>query len=54
MVRILLLQLWMFLYFCYKGESNSQFGTCWITNGTENKKIKKTEKLPKGWEFGRK
>ena len=36
------------------GESNSQFGTCWITNGTENKKIKKTEKLPKGWEFGRK
>ena len=37
-----------------KGEGNSQFGTCWITNGTENKKIKKTEKLPKGWEFGRK
>jgi Zn-finger domain-containing protein len=37
-----------------KGEANSQFGTCWITNGIENKKIKKTEKLPKGWEFGRK
>jgi group I intron endonuclease len=36
------------------GESNSQFGTCWITNGVENKKIKKTEDLPKGWEFGRK
>jgi hypothetical protein len=36
------------------GSCNSQFGTCWITNGTENKKIKKTEKLPKGWEFGRK
>jgi hypothetical protein len=37
-----------------KGDGNSQFGTCWITNGTENKKIKKTDKLPKGWEFGRK
>lgn len=37
-----------------KGESNSQFGTCWITNGTENKKIKKTDKLPKGWSLGRK
>jgi hypothetical protein len=36
------------------GSSNSQFGTCWITNGIENKKIKKTEKLPKGWELGRK
>ena len=35
-------------------SSNSQFGTCWITNGIENKKIKKTEKLPEGWEFGRK
>jgi hypothetical protein len=37
-----------------KGKGNSQFGTCWITNGTENKKINKTDKLPKGWEFGRK
>jgi group I intron endonuclease len=37
-----------------KGEANSQFGTCWINNGTKNKKIKKTEKLPKGWKFGRK
>lgn len=36
-----------------KGEGNSQFGTCWITNGTENKKIKKTDKLPKGWSYGR-
>jgi hypothetical protein len=35
------------------GETNSQFGTCWITNGTENKKIKKTDKLPKGWKLGR-
>jgi hypothetical protein len=37
-----------------KGEANSQFGTCWITNGIENKKIKKTEKLPNGWKLGRK
>ena len=26
-----------------KGNKNSQFGTCWITNGIENKKIKKEE-----------
>ena len=25
------------------GEKNSQYGTCWITNGIENKKIKKEE-----------
>ena len=40
-----------------KGELNSQFGTCWITNNTENKKIKKIE-LEKyfalGWIKGRK
>lgn len=24
----------------FKGKKNSQFGTCWITNGSENKKIK--------------
>lgn len=35
------------------GNKNSQFGTCWITNGTENKKIKKLEILPNGWEYGR-
>ncbi len=37
-----------------KGESNSQFGTCWITNGKENKKIKKDEIIPDGWKLGRK
>jgi hypothetical protein len=37
-----------------KGENNSQFGTRWITNGKENKKIKKNEILPNGWIFGRK
>ena len=25
------------------GEKNSQYGTCWITNGQENKKIKKED-----------
>ena len=29
------------------------FGTCWITNGCENKKIKKTEVIPSGWKLGR-
>jgi group I intron endonuclease len=36
-----------------KGSGNSQFGTMWITNGTENKKIKKEEILPTGWKAGR-
>jgi hypothetical protein len=36
-----------------KGEKNSQFGTCWITNGVENKKIKKTDEIPLGWRLGR-
>ena len=37
-----------------KGSGNSQYGTCWITNGRENKKIKKTDILPKNWWYGRK
>ncbi len=37
-----------------KGNKNSQFGTRWITNGTENKKILSYENPPEGWFFGRK
>ena len=39
------------------GKANSQYGTCWITNGEENKKIKKEELdtfISQGWEKGRK
>lgn len=36
------------------GSSNSQFGTMWITNGQENKKIKKIDVIPEGWYKGRK
>lgn len=36
------------------GQKNSQYGTCWITNGIENKKIKKDSEIPNGWYFGRK
>ncbi|MEK6887107.1 MAG: hypothetical protein AABW88_04690, partial [Nanoarchaeota archaeon] len=35
-------------------EKNSQFGTMWITNGLENKKIKKDDEIPQGWYKGRK
>lgn len=34
-----------------KGEKTSQYGTCWITNGKENKKIKK-ESLEDWLSFG--
>ena len=40
-----------------KGEKNSQYGTCWIHNNKENKKIKKEELqnyLNLGWIKGRK
>ena len=37
-----------------KGKNNSQYGTIWITNGIENKKIKKEEFIPEGWYKGRK
>lgn len=37
-----------------KGELNSQFGTCWITNGIENKKIKKSDlHFYNKWRLGR-
>jgi len=36
------------------GNKNSQFGTMWITNGKENKKIKKDlGVIPEGWYKGR-
>lgn len=40
-----------------QGKSNSQFGTCWICNGSEVKKIHKEELdafLERGWRRGRK
>jgi hypothetical protein len=36
------------------GEKNSQYGTCWITNEKENKKINKNDLIPEGWRLGRK
>lgn len=36
------------------GEKNSSFGSMWITNGTESKKIKKDDLIPNGWRKGRK
>ena len=40
-----------------QGEKNSQYGTCWITNGEIKKKIKKEELvkyISNGWRKGRK
>ena len=37
-----------------KGSKNSQFGSCWITNEVDNKKIKRGDEIPKGWRLGRK
>lgn len=35
------------------GSKNSQFGTMWITNGIQNKKVKKTvDFIPEGWYKG--
>jgi hypothetical protein len=36
------------------GKGNSQYGTMWITNGVENKKIKSVDIIPEGWYKGRK
>ena len=35
------------------GTRNSQYGKCWITNGTESKKIYKSDTIPDGWKLGR-
>ena len=35
------------------GDKNSQYGTVWITNGIENKKIPATQAVPPGWRKGR-
>lgn len=37
-----------------QGENNSQFGSIWITNGINNKKIQKDDTIPEGWNKGRK
>lgn len=37
-----------------QGIKNSQYGTMWITDGTQNVKIKNTEPIPDGWSKGRK
>lgn len=37
-----------------QGSKNSQFGSMWITNETESKKIKNSESIPEGWTKGRK
>ena len=35
------------------GDKNSQFGSCWINNGTISKKLKTGEIIPRGWVTGR-
>lgn len=35
------------------GIKNSQYGTIWITNGIENKKILKSDIIPNMWKRGR-
>jgi len=37
-----------------KGHTNSQYGTCWITDEVQNKKIYKDDPIPEGWRLGRK
>ena len=37
----------------HDGNKNSQYGTIWITNGTETRKIKKVDMIPEGWYKGR-
>lgn len=35
------------------GKKNGAYGTRWITDGKDNKKIHKNEKIPVGWKKGR-
>lgn len=35
------------------GAGNSQYGTCWVTNKKENKKIHRGDLIPTGWKLGR-
>lgn len=35
------------------GPANSQFGSFWITDGNQNKKIRNIEDMPEGWYKGR-
>jgi len=35
------------------GPANSQYGSWWVTDGTQNKKIRSIEDMPEGWYNGR-
>jgi len=35
------------------GENNSNYGNCWITDGINNKLIKRGDEIPSGWLLGR-
>lgn len=37
----------------HDGPRNSQFGTCWITDGVLSKKHRKSDPIPTGWKAGR-
>jgi group I intron endonuclease len=37
-----------------KGKRNSQYGTMWVTNGIESKKISRESSIPDNWAKGRK
>ena len=37
-----------------QGTKNSQFRSMWITDGTNSKKINKSDSIPEGWRKGRK
>ena len=34
-------------------DRNGSWGTIWITDGINTKKIKKSDKIPEGWKLGR-